>query len=66
MDPKIILKNPHPTDTPEWQLWVAMDAARQLVGTYAADVERSTQKMNEARMKVEAYAAALEKLGATQ
>jgi hypothetical protein len=58
-------KNPYAPDTPEWQLWAGMEAARQLVGTYAADAARYTQKMDEARMKAEAYAAALEKLGAS-
>jgi hypothetical protein len=55
-------KNPHNSDTPEWQLWENMQSSLLQATAHAQDAERSTKKAGEARDKADRYKAALEKL----
>lgn len=55
-------KNPHASDTPEWQLWENMTSGYSLAQAFAADAERYQKQSQAAREKGDKFKAALEKL----
>lgn len=57
-------KNPHDPDSPEWQLFENYRSQKQLINTFTHDIERYERLRAAAFAKRDAYAAALQKLGA--
>ena len=56
------IKNPHPSDTPEWQLWENMESSYAMARSHADDADRSQKKSQEARERGDRFRAALQRL----
>jgi hypothetical protein len=56
-------KNPHDTNSPEWQLWAQSNAGRLLIVAADEDVKRAQRARASAVARVDAYAIALKMLG---
>lgn len=55
-------KNPHTSDTPEWQLWENMTSCYLQAQAYAADAERYQKLSQTSREKGDKFKVALERL----
>ena len=55
-------KNPHASDTPEWQLWENMTSCYLLSISHAADAERFQKLSEAAREKSNKFKVVLERL----